>query len=114
MRYLAPFPDRSHTAAYIVQNVVSTYERHHSKLIHQNSSDKDEADNQGKECVNMIVLLSELYNFQVISSTLVFDIIRGLLDKQLTEFDVELLLKIVRSMCINTSGNRPSLLSYPI
>jgi nucleolar MIF4G domain-containing protein 1 len=51
----------------------------------------------GKECSNLIVLLSELYNFQVISSVLVFDIIRNLLDQKLTEFSVELLLKIVRS-----------------
>lgn len=45
----------------------------------------------------MIVLLSELYNFQVISSLLVYDVIRGLLDGELTEFKVELLLKITRS-----------------
>jgi len=48
----------------------------------------------------MIVLISELYNFQVISSLLVFDVIRALLDEKLTEFGVELLLKIVRSVWI--------------
>lgn len=58
-----------------------------------------EAEGKGKECSNLIVLLSELYNFQVISSILVFDIIRGLLAGDLTEFGVELLLKIVRSAC---------------
>lgn len=54
-------------------------------------------DVEGKECSNLIVLLSELYNFQVISSVLVFDVIRGLLSDELSEFKVELLLKIVRS-----------------
>lgn len=49
----------------------------------------------------MIVLLSELYNFQVISSPLVFDVIRGLLESGLSEFCMELLLKIVRSKHYN-------------
>jgi len=51
----------------------------------------------GKECSNLLVLISELYNFQVISSVLVFDVIRHLLSDDLTEFKVELLLKILRS-----------------
>ena len=45
-----------------------------------------------------MVLLSELYNFQVISSVLVFDLVRQLLEGDLTEFNVELLLKLMRSM----------------
>ena len=53
--------------------------------------------NDGKECSNLLVLVSELYNFQVISSVLVFDIIRALLKGDLTEFQVELLLKLLRS-----------------
>jgi nucleolar MIF4G domain-containing protein 1 len=51
----------------------------------------------GKECSNLVVLFSELYNFQVISCILVYDIIRGLLDGDLSEFKVELLLKLLRS-----------------
>ena len=51
----------------------------------------------GKECSNLLVLISELYNFQVISSVLVFDMIRALLNGDLTEFNVELLLKLLRS-----------------
>ena len=56
-----------------------------------------ENETRGKECSNLVVLLSELYNFQVVSCLLVYDLIRGLLDSELTEFKVELLLKIVRS-----------------
>lgn len=88
------------TAAYFVQNVVALYEKHYEGLQDQgSSSDHHQAESvvEGKECSNLIVLLSELYNFQVVSSVLVFDIIRGLLEHDLTEFSVELLLKIVRS-----------------
>ena len=46
-----------------------------------------------------MVLLSELYNFQVISCVLIYDIIRSLLSTELTEFIVELLLKLLRSTC---------------
>ena len=49
-----------------------------------------ENETRGKECSNLVVLLSELYNFQVVSCLLVYDIIRGLLDSELTEFKVEL------------------------
>jgi nucleolar MIF4G domain-containing protein 1 len=76
--------------------VVSSYEGHFSAL---QLSAVEQSDNEtlGKECSNLIVLLSELYNFQVISCLLIYDLIRGLLDGELTEFKVELLLKIVRS-----------------
>ncbi|KAJ7170843.1 hypothetical protein C8R43DRAFT_981266 [Mycena crocata] len=91
-------------AAYFVQNVVSAYEKHHvdlkdgGALKDQITADaQNETSTSGKECSNLIVLLSELYNFQVISCVLVFDIIRGLLDTDLSEFSVELLLKIVRN-----------------
>lgn len=61
------------------------------------SSSMDTTEQDGKECSNLIVLISELYNFQVVSSILVFDVIRHLLSDDLTEFKVELLLKILRS-----------------
>lgn len=82
------------SAAYFVQNVVSSYEQHHAALKQESLADDS---TEGKECSNLIVLLSELYNFQVISCLLVFDIIRVLLDGSITEFNVELLLKVVRS-----------------
>lgn len=45
-----------------------------------------------------MVLLCELYNFQVIACILVYDLVRSLLDGVVTEMDVEILLKILRSM----------------
>ncbi|KAI0250232.1 hypothetical protein BJV78DRAFT_1275847 [Lactifluus subvellereus] len=83
-------------AAFFVQNVVSSYEHHYSAL---NSATADGAvgETSGKECSNLIVLLSELYNFQVISCVLIYDIIGELLSTELTELIVELLLKLLRN-----------------
>jgi len=58
---------------------------------------EESLEQDGKECSNLLVMISELYNFQVISCVLVFDVIRRLLEGDLTEFKVELLLKIMRS-----------------
>ncbi|KAG2128063.1 hypothetical protein BD769DRAFT_1667627 [Suillus cothurnatus] len=84
-------------AAYFVQNVVSSYEQHLASVEEKSANSTEVPEDLGKECSNLIVLLSELYNFQVISCILVYDIIRGLLDKDLSEFRVELLLKLLRS-----------------
>ncbi|PPQ83433.1 hypothetical protein CVT25_007024 [Psilocybe cyanescens] len=81
-------------AAHFVQAVVASYEHHYEQF---RSDTSKAAENDGKECSNLLVLISELYNFQVISAVLVFDIIRALLSENLTEFTVELLLKIVRN-----------------
>lgn len=56
---------------------------------------------QGKEMVNMISLLSQLYNFHVIGHTLVFDYIRLLL-QDITEDNTELLLKLIKSVFSNS------------
>ena len=53
-------------------------------------------DSKGKRLINLINLLSELYNFQVIGSNLIYDLIRLFLE-DLTETNAELLLKIMRS-----------------
>ncbi|KAF6754394.1 MIF4G/MA4 domain-containing protein [Ephemerocybe angulata] len=85
-------------AAHFVQETITLYEKHYSELSTLGVNDAEpDAKDRGKECSNLIVLISELYNFQVISCVLVFDIIRSLLDGRLSEFDVELLLKVLRS-----------------
>ena len=85
-------------------NVVSSYEHHYNTIA---SATVDEAitDLAGKECSNLIVLLSELYNFQAISCVLIYDMIRTLLSTELSEFVVELLLKLLRSRyrCLDPS-----------
>ncbi|KAJ7903418.1 hypothetical protein B0H14DRAFT_3079584 [Mycena olivaceomarginata] len=106
-------------AAFFVQRVVSAYEQHYTDLTDAAKNPEQAAvpDNpqtdaftSGKECSNLIVLLSELYNFQVISCVLVFDIIRGLLDTDLSEFSVELLLKVVRNSGQQLRHDDPSAL----
>ncbi|KDQ20966.1 hypothetical protein BOTBODRAFT_50992 [Botryobasidium botryosum FD-172 SS1] len=87
-------------AAYFLQTLVKSYEQHHAALRSSSASaaeDGGEAPSEGKECMNLLVLLSELYNFQVISCVLAYDIIRDLLAGDLSEFDVELLLKMLRN-----------------
>ncbi|KAJ4494884.1 hypothetical protein C8J55DRAFT_466030 [Lentinula edodes] len=80
-------------AAYFIQHVVLSYEQHIATL----SSHEENVEDKGKEASNLVVLLSELYNFQVISCVLIFDIIRTLLKDEVHEFQVELLLKLVRN-----------------
>jgi hypothetical protein len=82
------------TAAYFVQSTFSAYEKH----VEFSPQDQDEP---GKEASNLIVLVSELYNFQVISCILIYDVVRDLRNQpRLSEYTVELLLKIVK-------GKRP-------
>ena len=85
-------------AAHFVQTLVASYERHFASFQATTIPSTDTATEQdGKECSNLLVLISELYNFQVVSSILIFDVIRHLLSDDLTELKVELLLKIMRS-----------------
>jgi nucleolar MIF4G domain-containing protein 1 len=51
---------------------------------------------EGKEGMNLVSLLAQLYNFHVIGSPLIFDYIRLFL-AEITESNTELLLKVIRS-----------------
>lgn len=81
-------------AAFFVQSLIFDYDHHYAKVGTQIDAPDESI---GKECSNLIVLLSELYNFQMIASLLVYDVIRSLLQDELTEINVELLLKLLRS-----------------
>ena len=50
----------------------------------------------GKQTANLISLLAQLYNFQVVGSTLLYDYIRIFL-QNLSELNTELLLRIIKS-----------------
>ncbi|KAJ3570486.1 hypothetical protein NP233_g4365 [Leucocoprinus birnbaumii] len=73
-------------AAYFLQNVVKDYERHHHELANSDSTTP------------------------VISSVLVFDLVRQLLEGDLTEFNVELLLKLMRNSGQQLRQDDPSAL----
>ncbi|KAI9702630.1 MAG: suppressor of glycerol defect [Bogoriella megaspora] len=61
----------------------------------------------GKQTANLISLLAQLYNFQVLGSTLVYDYIRLFL-QDLSELDTELLLRIVKSSGLQLRQDDPS------
>lgn len=91
--------------AYFVQSTVSAYERY----MEPTPLDQEEP---GKEASNLVVLISELYNFQVVSCILIYDLVRDLLGKpQLSEYNIEILLKIVRSKCPHSPSLRIAKLS---
>ncbi|KAF8424137.1 hypothetical protein EV426DRAFT_707889 [Tirmania nivea] len=76
----------AHVSQRIVEEFDKSYERYKS----------EDLQNGGKECSNMVSLLSELYNFQVVGCTLMFDFVRMFL-RDITELNTELLLKLVRN-----------------
>lgn len=62
-----------------------------------------------KECSNCILLISYLYNFQVVHCTLMYDIIRDLIDS-FQEVDVELLLLLLSHCGFQLRSDDPSAL----
>ncbi|KAJ4412016.1 suppressor of glycerol defect [Gnomoniopsis sp. IMI 355080] len=76
--------------AQLVQHTVARFKEYRAQL-----SGEGEAQNAPKYTSNLITFLSQIYNFQLIGCTLVFDYVRILLN-DLTEVNAELLLRIVR------------------
>lgn len=74
--------------AYFVQTLVEKYDAFRSE------------EKKNKEILNMISLLSSVYAFHLVSSKLLYDLIKELI-RNLSEDSAELLLKIIR-----TSGNQ--------
>ncbi|PWY96562.1 hypothetical protein BO94DRAFT_505899 [Aspergillus sclerotioniger CBS 115572] len=72
--------------AEIVQKIVETFD----------ARGDERGKFEGKETINLISLLAQLYNFHVIGSTLIFDYIRLFL-QEMTEDNTELLLKVIRN-----------------
>ena len=72
-------------AAFLVQTLIEQFDKAFG--------------NEGKDSINLVVFLTELYNFGVVGAALVYDLIRMFLEN-LNEFNTELLLKIVQSMVV--------------
>ncbi|KAJ2027467.1 suppressor of glycerol defect [Coemansia sp. S610] len=89
--------------AFLVQRLMEEFEAFFKRgALDASGSEKTqqpageaEALTPGKECQNLCVFLAELYNFQVISCQLVYDVIRMCIE-DINEFTAELLLKIIR------------------
>ncbi|KAF7883863.1 hypothetical protein EAF00_011175 [Botryotinia globosa] len=80
--------------AQVVQRIVELFDGHYACIVSPNQESSTSVPDS-KETTNLIALLSELYNFQVVGSSLIFDYIKLFLDT-LSEQNAELLLKIVR------------------
>lgn len=52
---------------------------------------------EGKECDNLVAIVAHLYNFQVVHSLLVFDILKRFVGA-FTEKDIELVLFVLRNV----------------
>ncbi|XP_028290941.1 nucleolar MIF4G domain-containing protein 1 [Gouania willdenowi] len=52
---------------------------------------------EGKECDNLVAIIAHLYNFQVVHSVLISDILKLLVDT-FTEKDIELVLSVLRNV----------------
>ncbi|KAN0071845.1 hypothetical protein V8E54_010441 [Elaphomyces granulatus] len=64
---------------------------------------------EGKESINLMSLLSQLYNFHVIGNTLIFDYIRLFLS-EISEVNTEFLLKIIKNSGPQLRQDDPSAL----
>lgn len=80
--------------AHIIQRTVELFDSHYEQARIDTTNDLNFE--TSKETSNLMNLLSELYNFQVVGGTLLFDYIRLFLTT-LSELNAELLLKIIRT-----------------
>lgn len=84
-------------AAHFIQTLVEQFDVHHALASSTKSTEMtDETLSAVKQCTNLIVLVSELYNMQVIACVLVYDLIRSFMT-ELSELNVELVVKIVKT-----------------
>ncbi|KIO34363.1 hypothetical protein M407DRAFT_13520 [Tulasnella calospora MUT 4182] len=106
-------------AAFFVQVVVEEYEKQYNIAAKSDEVDANDGDPKedggaesvrGKEASNLLVLLAELYTFQVVSCILVYDIIREFLSGGLGEFEVELFLKLLKSIGVRLRQDDPTAL----
>jgi nucleolar MIF4G domain-containing protein 1 len=83
--------------AQVVQRIVELFDEHYARANARSQDGPQAATSDiSKESSNIIMLLSEMYNFQVVGSNLIFDYVKMFLEK-LSELNAELLLKIIRA-----------------
>lgn len=75
--------------AQLIQHTVERFNDYHAQVP------EGETQNVAKYTSNLVTFISQMYNFQLIGCTILFDYIRLLLS-DLTELNAELLLRIVR------------------
>ncbi|KAH6677516.1 hypothetical protein B0J14DRAFT_560306 [Halenospora varia] len=83
--------------AQVIQRTVELFDEHYERACATEQAGPAAAtSDSSKETSNLIMLLSEMYNFQVVGSNLIFDYIKMFLGR-LSELNAELLLKIIRT-----------------
>ncbi|KAF9331399.1 suppressor of glycerol defect [Podila minutissima] len=84
-------------AAHFIQTLVEQFDGHHALASSTKSTEMtDETLSAVKQCTNLIVLVSELYNMQAIACVLMYELIRWFMT-ELSEMNVELVVKIVKT-----------------
>ncbi|CEI90623.1 hypothetical protein RMCBS344292_04942 [Rhizopus microsporus] len=89
------------------------FETEHKKYKKAKQQTIDDEQEGYKETRNLLTLILELYNFQVISCILVYDIVRMLIN-ELDEGNVELLLRIIRTAGAELRNDDPTSLKHII
>ncbi|KAF2760089.1 hypothetical protein EJ05DRAFT_536271 [Pseudovirgaria hyperparasitica] len=89
--------------AQLVERLVAEFDK-----SYRNNANTPET---GKEPSNLISLMSELYNFQVIGSNIIFDYLRDFLS-QLTDLHTELILRMVKLSGHQLRQDDPSALKH--
>ncbi|CAG8609422.1 5922_t:CDS:10, partial [Paraglomus occultum] len=92
--------------AHVVQELISDFTRYYDN---SSSAMLDDDSTSTKEPINLITLTVELYNFQVVSCVLMYDLIRSFC-KEMNELNVELLLKVLRNSGSQLRQDDPSAL----
>ena len=83
--------------AHFIQSMIEKFESYHKET------------GKGKEASNMISLLSSVYQFQLVSSKLLYDVIKVLIN-ELNENNAELLLRLIRNSGNQMRSDDPSAL----
>ncbi|KAL9538476.1 hypothetical protein MBANPS3_010900 [Mucor bainieri] len=103
-------------AAHLVQTLVELFEKEYKKCkasIQRGDDNGDEGPEGSRESKNLLTLILELYNFQVLSCIIIYDIVRMLIE-HLDENSVELLLRIIRTAGPEMRSDDPTSLKHII
>ncbi|CAO0803354.1 unnamed protein product [Mucor circinelloides] len=103
-------------AAHLVQTLVEMFEKEYKKCkvsIQRGDDNGDEGPEGSRESKNLLTLILELYNFQVLSCVIIYDLVRMLIE-HLDENSVELLLRIVRTAGPQMRSDDPTSLKHII
>ncbi|KAI8892438.1 hypothetical protein BC833DRAFT_611667 [Globomyces pollinis-pini] len=89
--------------AHFIQTLVERFEKERLSAIQESEASK----RVSKQCTNYVTLLGFLYNFNVVGCILIYDLIKMAIS-QLSELDVEILLRLIRISGSQIRSDDPS------